>query len=74
MILYEKNNKTNLNIGLYSDIYRLISFKFGLMIKTTKLYILILVSMTLTFIQGHSGIRNKKLWCPFSHKFIYRFG
>ena len=35
--------------------------------KTTKLYILILVWSTLTFIQGHSC---QKLQCSFSHKFL----
>ena len=30
-------------IDLYSDIYRAISFKLGMMIETTKLYILISV-------------------------------
>ena len=52
--------KKNFDIGLYSDI----SFKHGMMIKTTKLYI-----FTFTFIRGHSCLRNKKasqLWCPFS--------
>ena len=48
IILLEKN----FNVGLYSDIYRQISFEFSVMIKTTKLYILISVWMTLTFIQS----------------------
>ena len=33
--------KKKLNIGLYSDIYRLISCKLSMMIETTKLFILI---------------------------------
>ena len=37
-------------IGLYSDIHKLISFKFGMVVETTKLYILISVWMTMTFI------------------------
>ena len=45
--------------GLYSDIYSLISFKLGVMIETTELYILISVWMTLTFIQGCTSIRNQ---------------
>ena len=49
-------------ISLHLDIYRLISFKFGMMIKTTKLYISISVSIILIFIQGHNCIRNKKIW------------
>ena len=49
------------NIGSHSDIYRPISFKFSMMIKTTKLYSSISVWMTLTFIQGLSCIWNQKL-------------
>ena len=58
--------KTTFSIDLYSDIYRLIS----LIVETTKLYISVSVWMTLTFIQGHSCMRNEKLWHPFSSKFI----
>ena len=36
------------NVGLYSDICGLISFKLGMMAESTKLYILISVWMTLT--------------------------
>ena len=41
----QTNKKTpnNFNPGLYSDIYRSISFRFGMMIGTTKIYILKLV-------------------------------
>ena len=39
--LYDFVKKKNFNVGLYSDIYRLISFKLCMLIKTTKLYILI---------------------------------
>ena len=31
--------KNKVNVGLYSDIYRPISFTLGVMIETTKLYI-----------------------------------
>ena len=44
----------NFNVGLHSDIYRLISFKLGMRIKRIKLHILITVLKTLTFIQGHT--------------------
>ena len=40
--------------------YELISFKTGLVIKITKLYILMPVRMHLTFIQGHSYLRKSK--------------
>ena len=53
---------------LYSDIFRLISFRCGMMIETFILYILIPVLMTLTFIQGHRYIGNQKLSRPFSCK------
>ena len=62
-------NHTKFNIGLYSHIYRPISFRFGTLIETTMLYILISVWMALTFIQSDSCMRNQKLLCPFSHKF-----
>ena len=54
-----------INIGLYSDIYRPISVKLGIVIETTKLHIVISVWMTLIFIQGYSCMRNKKLLCLF---------
>ena len=44
--------KKSLHVGLYSYIYGPISFKLGVMIMTTKFYVLIAVWMTLTFIQG----------------------
>ena len=47
-------------VGLYSDIYRPISFEHGMM-ETTKLYFSISVWMTLTFIQSHSCIEIKTL-------------
>ena len=37
--------RSEICIGLYSDIYRLISFKLGMMIETTELYILISVCL-----------------------------
>ena len=46
------------NEDLCSDIYQLISFKPGAIVETTKLFIKIPVWMTLTFIQGHSCMRN----------------
>ena len=62
------------NIGLYSDIYRPVSFKLAIMIGTTKFFMLISVWIKLTFIQGHSCMRNQTLWCPFSQKFRRPFG
>ena len=56
------------NIGLYLDIYWLISFILGMMMETLKHYILISVWMILMFIQGHSYMRTKKIQCPFSCK------
>ena len=62
--------KKHFKIGLYSDIYIPISFKLGMMIRISKLYILVSVWMSLTFIQGHSCMRNQKLVCPFSQKLL----
>ena len=45
--------KKTFNFGLYWDVYWQISFKLGMTIETTKVYILIPVLMTLTFIQCH---------------------
>ena len=53
-------HRENFDIGLYSDIYRPISFKLGMMIEITKIYICVSVWMTLTFIQGHSCMKNRK--------------
>ena len=52
----------------------MISFKFGVMIDTTKLNALILVSIAMTFIQDHSFTRKQKLLCWCSCKFVYQFG
>ena len=48
------------NVGLYSDIYRSVSFRLGMVIETTKVYVLISVWMIFTFIQGNSCIKKKK--------------
>ena len=65
MILLKKK------IGLYSEIYGRISFERDRMVKTTMLYILISVWMTMTFIQGHSCVKSQTCQCPFSGKFEY---
>ena len=52
------NENKNKSVSLYSDISILISFKLGMMTKISKLYILISVWKTLTFIQGHSCMIN----------------
>ena len=57
--------KKKIDIGLYLDIYRPVFFKLSVMIETTKLYIFMSVWMTLIFIQGHSCMRNQKLWFNF---------
>ena len=41
------------NIGFHSDTYYLISFKFQIVLDTTKRYSSIPVWMTLTFTEGH---------------------
>ena len=61
--------KKSFDVGMYSNIYRLISFKLGMMIENSKIYSLISVRLTFTFILGHSTIRNQKMLCRFSQKF-----
>ena len=53
-------------IDLYSDIYRPISFKLGLIIEITKLYIFTSVWMTLTFI-------SRSQWCKKSNTLVSIF-
>ena len=53
----KKKKKKHFNVGLYSSIYRAISFKLD-----TKLYIFMLVWMTLTFIQGNSCFEETETW------------
>ena len=66
------NSFFNINIRLYSHIYRAISFKLDIMVETTELYILISVWITLTGIQGHSCIKKiKALESIFFCKLIY---
>ena len=50
----------NFDVGLHSNIYELISFKLGMMTKTTKICILLSVWMALTFIQDHSCMQMIK--------------
>ena len=67
--------KKKQNFGLQSNSYRSISFKFGMIIGTAKLCILISLWISLiTFILGHCCIRKQKLWRPLSHEFKYQFG
>ena len=65
----ETNQQTK-NIFLdpagFPSVYRPISFKLGMMIETTRLFILIPVLMTLSFIQGHSCMKSKFFALVFS--------
>ena len=60
-------------MGLYSNMYRPISLKLGVMIETTKFYILISVWMTVTVIQGHSCVWGDgdvvSIYCTFKYQF-----
>ena len=49
---------------VYLDIYRLISFRLGIMIENTKPYLFILVWMAVTFIQGHGCTQKPKPAVP----------
>ena len=58
-----------------ADIYTPTSFKLGMMIETTKLYISISVWMTLTLIQGHRWLGNdKNSWVHFFEHFVVDLG
>ena len=75
LVSFVRKSNTNFNVGLDSYIYRLIYFKLGRMIETTKLYILISVWMNLTFIQGHSCMtKQKNLVHVLSQQFCGQFG
>ena len=52
--------KKTLTLACIQKFTNQFSFKLGLLIKTTKPYILISVWKSLTFIQGHSCMKNKK--------------
>ena len=74
ILLKKKPTYKTSNVGLYLDIYCLISLELSMMIKIIRLYIFILFWKILTLIQGHSCMRNQRLLCPFSQKFCSRFG
>ena len=59
---------------VYVILFKKKSFKLGMMIEIATLYILMPVWMSLTFVHGHSCMRNQKLLWPYYHKCLYRFG
>ena len=62
----------NFNVGLYSDIYRPISFKLGMVIAITSSTFWYLDDLDL---YSRSQLcQNQKVWCPFSQKFLCWFG
>ena len=64
----------DLNIGLHLDIYEPIWFKLDMMTDATKLYILIIVYVTWTVIQGHRDTKKQTLLCQLSSKDVNEFG
>ena len=60
---YVQAASKNINVGIHLDIYEPSWFKLSMMIDTTELYILMLVSLTLTMIQAHRVARKKKNFC-----------
>ena len=62
--------QNTVSAGLYSDSYRPVSFKLGVMVETTKLYILISVWMTLIFIHGFSLWETKNFGVHFLTNFM----
>ena len=63
----------NLNVCMQSETHECICFKLGLMIDTSVLYILILVQLIVTLIQGHRCARKQKLLCQLSHTVFNQF-
>ena len=57
------------NVGMHVDVYEAIWFKHGVIIDIIELFILRLVLLTLTFIEGHWSARKQKLQHLFSHIF-----
>ena len=51
----------NMNIGMHLDVYEPLWFKLGMMMGVTELYILILVYLTFTFVQGHYNAGKRTL-------------
>ena len=70
LIWFWLEKQQQISVIMYSNIY----FKLNMMIEITKLYILMPVLMTLALIQGFSCMKNQKLPCPFSCRFLSRFG
>ena len=64
----------NFSIGMHLNIYESIWFKLSMMIGTIDLYILILVFLTLTFIQGHRSARKQKFLGNYLTKIFNEFG
>ena len=56
------------NIGMHSHIYEPTWSRHFMMIDTIQLYILILMSLTLTFIQGHRDVRKYNLLLQLCHE------
>ena len=63
MIAVLLTTSKNISVGIYLDIYNFIWFRLVMMIDTTDLYILILVSVTLSLILGHRHIMWKQNFC-----------
>ena len=51
----------NVNIGIYSDTINVINVKLCTMVLLVKLYLFILLSVTLTIFQGHRSVKQFKL-------------
>ena len=56
---------------MHLDVNEWISFKFGMVIGTFVLYILMLVKSTLTLIQGHRSVKTQKLLHRFEWNLVY---
>ena len=68
-----KKKKKSCTAGVHSVVCETIWFKLGVMKDSIDLYIFVLVTVNLTFIQGHRDARDLKLLCqlsPYLAKFL----
>ena len=59
---------------MHLDFYLLVWFKFGVMMDTTELYILLLINRTLTLIQGLGDARKQNFHANYLPKSSIDFG
>ena len=53
----------NCNIGIYTDTINVINVKLSMMVLLIEHYLFILLSVTLTILQGHSNVSHISEFC-----------